>query len=147
MEEYNVLVLMEKDKENGFLTATVDSYAIESGADGLRLVEGIYLLEEADGYNVFLTLTTEDVEDWEYYGIYELYDEEIYSGLDVEVLDGSGEYNPRWIIRFGYSEDRQLVGDLINRIITLHKNELERIRPLLQADKERFMAESSEEEN
>lgn len=147
MEEYNVLVLMEKDKENGFLTDTIDSYAIDSGAEGLRLVEGIYLLEEPDGYNVFLTLTTEDVEDWEYYGMYELYDEEIYSGLDVEVLDGSGEYNPRWIIRFGYSEDRQLVGDMINRIITLHKNELERIRPLLQADKERFMAESSEEEN
>jgi len=143
MEHYNVLVLMEKDKNTGFFTQTVDSYTIE---DGIELIENAYLLYEEGEYYIYLTLTTRDVEDWEYYGIYDLYDEGIYEGMGVEILDGSGDYNPKWIIKLLYSEERSKTEDLLNNIVKLHKKELERIMPLLEAAKEKYMQEAEKEE-
>jgi len=143
MEHYNVLVLMEKDKNTGFFTQTVDSYTIE---DGIELIEKAYLLYEEGEYYIYLTLTTRDVEDWEYYGIYDLYDEGIYEGMGVEILDGSGDYNPKWIIKLLYSEERSKTEDLLNNIVKLHKKELERIMPLLEAAKEKYMQEAEKEE-
>lgn len=143
MDKYNILVLMQKDKETGFFTQTVDSYKIEAG---IELIENTYLVEEEGGYFIYLTLTTADVEDYQYYGIYDLYDEEIFGSFGVELLDGSGEYNPRWIIKIKYSEDRNEMEQLINRLVEVHRSELGRVLPLVEADKERYMAETEKEE-
>ncbi|MGE5631575.1 MAG: DUF6762 family protein [Caulobacteraceae bacterium] len=143
MEQYNVLVLMEKDKDSGFFTQTVDSYSIE---DGIELIENAYLIEESGEYYIYLTLTTSDVEDWQYYGIYDLYDEGIYDALDVELLDGSGEYNPRWIVKIKYSENRSEMEKRINDIVKLHTGELAKILPDINANKEKYIEEANEEE-
>ncbi len=143
MDRYNVLVVMEKDKETGFFTQTVDSYKIGAG---IELIENAYLSEEDGEYFIFLTLTTADVLDYQYYGIYDLYDEEIFSGLEVEVLEGSGEYNPRWIIKLKYTEERGEMEKLMNELVDIHKAEIERILPLVEADKEKYMEETEKEE-
>lgn len=143
MDKYNILVLMEKDKETGFFTNTVDSYKVDAG---IELIENAYLAEEDSEYFVYLTLTTSDVEDYQYYGIYDLYDEEIFSELDAEVLDGSGEFNPRWIMKLKYSEERSEMERLINEIVEIHKVELERVLPLVEANKEKYTEESEKEE-
>lgn len=143
MDKYNILVLMEKDKETGFFTNTVDSYKVDAG---IELIENAYLAEEDSEYFVYLTLTTSDVEDYQYYGIYDLYDEEIFSELDAEVLDGSGEFNPRWIMKLKYSEERSEMERLINEIVEIHKVELERVLPLVEANKEKYAEESEKEE-
>lgn len=134
---------MEKDKESGFFTQTIDSYTVEEGID---LIENAYLAEENEVYFIYLTLTTGDVSDWQYYGIYDLYDEGIFEGLNVEVLDGSGEYNPRWIIKMKYSEERSEPEGIINSIVKLHNRELERILPLVEADREKYIEEAEKEE-
>lgn len=142
MEAYNVLVLMEKDKTTGFFTETIDSYTVQSG---LELVESIYLIGEEDGHFIYLTLTTPDVEDWQYYGIYDLYDEDIFQDMAVEVLDGSGEYNPRWILKMLFSEERSSIEEKINRLIGLHRDELNRVLPLVEEDREKYVREMEEE--
>lgn len=143
MDRYNVLVLMEKDKETGFFVQTVDSYQINST---IELIENAYMNEEDGSYYVYLTLTTTDVSDYQYYGIYDLYDEDIFKDYPVELLDGSGEYNPRWIIKLPYNEDRPAMESLINSLLETHEAELERILPLVEADKEKYMAEIETEE-
>lgn len=143
MDRYDVLVLMEKDKETGFLSQTVDSYKM---GGGIELVENAYLTEEEGEYCIYLTLTTADVEDYQYYGIYDLYDEEIFSDMNVELLDGSGEYNPRWIIKLKYSEDRGEMEGFLNKLVEKHKTELERILPLVEADKDKYKEEIEKEE-
>ncbi len=143
MDKYNILVLMEKEKETGFFTNTVDSYKIDSG---IEFIENAYLAEENNEYFVYLTLTTADVEDYQYYGIYDLYDEDIFSRFEVEVLDGSGEYNPRWIIKLKYSEERSEMERLINELVEVHEAELERILPPVETDKEKYMEEIEKEE-
>lgn len=143
MDRYDVLVLMEKEKETGFFTQTVDSYKIGAG---IELIENAYLIEEEGSYFIYLTLTTADVEDYQYYGIYDLYNEEVFSDMGIELLDGSGEYNPRWIIKLKYSEDRNEIEALLNRLIEAHKLELERISPLVELDKEKYLKEMETEE-
>jgi len=143
MDRYNIMVLMQKDSATGFFTQTVDSYKIDAG---IELIENAYLAEEDGDYFVYLTLTTADVSDYQYYGIYDLYNEEIYSGFDLELLDGSGEYNPRWIIKMKYSEERSEMEKLLNDLVDIHKDELQRILPLVEADKEKYMQEIEKEE-
>jgi hypothetical protein len=143
MDKYNVLVLMEKDKETGFFTQTVDSYKIDAD---IELIEKAYLTEEDNEYFIYLVLTTADVEDYQYYGIYDLYNEEIFEGSDVELLDGSGEFNPRWIIKLNYSEESGEMERLINKLVDIHKTELDRVFPLVEADKEKYMKEMEKEE-
>ena len=143
MDRYNVLVLMEKDNATGFLARTVDSYQVNSA---IELIENAYLAEEEGSYFIYLTLTTTDVSDYQYYGIYDLYDEEIYTRFKAELLDGSGEYNPRWIIKLEYFEDRNEMERMINSLVEAHQAELQRILPLVEANKEKYMEEIEKEE-
>jgi hypothetical protein len=113
---------------------------------GIELIENAYLAEEEGEYFIYLTLTTADVEDYQYYGIYDLYNEGIFSEFGVELLDGSGEYNPRWIIKVKYSEVSNEIEDLINRLVESHRNELQRVLPLVEADKEKYIKEIEKEE-
>lgn len=144
MDRYNVLVLMQKDSETGFFTQTVDSYKIDAG---IELIEKAYLAEEEGEYFIYLVLTTAaDVEEYLYYGIYDLYDEDIYNSFGVELLDGSGEYNPRWVIKLKYSEDRSEMERIINALVDVHRGELERVLPLVEADKEKYIEEAEKGE-
>lgn len=143
MDNYNVLVLMQKDKNTNILTETIDSYTMH---EDMSLVESVYLMQEEDVDYIYLTLTTEDVEDWQYYGVYDLYGEEIFEDLVDEILDGSGEYNPRWILKLKYDEDRVEMEDRLNRILKLHLNELQRIMPIIEESKEKYQKESENEE-
>lgn len=142
MDNYNVLVLMQRDKQTNMLTETVDSYTI---SEDMKLIEGIYLMMEEEPY-VYLTFTTEDVEEWQYYGIYDLYNEEIFDDQVEELLDGSGEYNPRWILKFKYMEDRLDMEDKINHLIRLHEGEIKRVMPLIEESKEKYQKEAENEE-
>ncbi|MDF2891322.1 MAG: hypothetical protein K0R80_1689 [Clostridia bacterium] len=142
MDNYNVLVLMKRDKESNMLTDTIDSFTLR---EGMELIEGAYFMEEEEPF-VYLTLTTKDVEDWQYYGIYDLYNEELFEGLVEEILDGSGEFNPRWIFKFRYIDNRIEMEDNINQLIRLHNEELQRILPIIEENKEKYQKAAEEEE-
>jgi len=142
LDNYNVLVLMQRDRETNMLTETVDSYTMR---EGMELVESTYLMDEDVPY-VYLILTTKDVEDWQYYGIYDLYNEDIYEGLAAEVLDGSGEFNPRWILKLAYDENRMDMEDKLNQLIKLHTEELQRIMPIIEENKDKYQNEAENEE-
>jgi len=143
MDKYNILVLMEKDRATGFFIQTIDSYKIDSG---LELIENAYLSEEEGEYFIFLVLTTADVEDYQYNGIYDLYNEEVFSKFNIDLLDGSGEYNPRWIVKLKYNEKRSEMESIINELLEIHKAELQRVLPLVEADKAKYLEEFEKEE-
>lgn len=143
MDKYNILVLMEKNRATGFFIQTIDSYKIDSG---LELIENAYLSEEEGEYFIFLVLTTADVEDYQYNGIYDLYNEEVFSKFNIDLLDGSGEYNPRWIVKLKYTEERSKIESIINELLEIHKAELQRVLPLVEADKTKYLEEFEKEE-
>lgn len=143
MDNYNVLVLMKKDKSTNMLMETIDSYTI---SEDMSLIENVYFAEEESGDFIYLTLTTEDVDDWQYYGIYDLYNEEIFEALVDEILDGSGEYNPRWILKLSYIEDRIDMEDKLNKLLRLHINELQRVLPIIEENKDKYQNKAETEE-
>lgn len=123
MEQYNVLVLMQKDKETGFVLDTINSYTIY---EGMGLVTKVFAEEVETEIMVNLYLTTKDVEDWEFEALFDYYDTGIYKGLVVGVEEIDDDYNPTWLLKFKYNENRQEMEAYINQIIGLHIEELER---------------------
>lgn len=132
MDNYNNLLLMKKDTETGFLIEEIGSYEIHKH---IEYIEKIFLAEEKDNLYIYLTLTTQEIEeDWKYYGILDLYNEEIFSGKICNMEESTDDFNPTWILKIKYSDDYSYIENLLNEILTLHAAELERIIPLINEE-------------
>lgn len=132
MENYNNLILMLKNAETGFFDQTIGSYEIQKN---MEYIDKIYAIEEDGDFYIYLTLTTEEIEeDWKYSGIFDLYNEELFGDKICEFNELSGDYNPKWVLKIKYSEDAKQTEDLLNEILDLHINELERIIPLINPE-------------
>lgn len=132
MENYNNLVLMLKDSKTGFFDSTMGSYEIHKN---MEYIDKIYAMEEGSKLYIFLTLTTLDIEeDWKFSGIFDLYNEEIFSGKAVSFEELSEDYNPKWIIKIEYSEDHKKTEEFLNELLNIHTAELERIIPLINPE-------------
>lgn len=132
MDNYNNLILMLKEKETGFFVETIGSYEIHNN---MEYIDKIFAIQNDDAIYIYLTLTTHEIEeDWKYSGIFDLYKEEIFSDKICEFEELSGDYNPKWILKFKYSNNDKATEELLNDILNLHVAELERITPLINPD-------------
>jgi hypothetical protein len=111
---------MEKDKDSNILTRELGSFEVNEGAE---YITKLYYMEEL--VHVFFD-TKQDVEEWEYSAIYDLFNEDVFkdNGFEIEFIDD--EYNPTWKIEFNYIDDYNNMKELINEICTLIKSEMER---------------------
>ena len=65
--DFSSLVLMEKDKETGFIKSELGSFEVNEGA---LFVKKLYVLEDT----VYMYFdTNKNVEEWEYSAIYDLF--------------------------------------------------------------------------
>lgn len=132
MDNYNNLILMKKEKETGFFVETIGSYEITKN---IEYIDKIYALEESEVYYIYLTLTTDEIEeDWKYQGIFDLYNEEIFTNRICEIEEMPGDYNPKWIIKIEYSINNEKIEQLLNELLNIHVSELERIIPLINKE-------------
>lgn len=132
MDNYNNLLLMKKDKETGFLIEEIGSYKINNN---IEYIEKIFLAEEEDNLYIYLTLTTHEIEeDWKFYGILDLYNEDIYSDKICSIEESDDSFNPTWILKIQYTDNYAFIENLLNEILTVHVAELERIIPLINEE-------------
>lgn len=132
MDNYNNLLLMKKDKETGFLIEEIGSYKIHNH---IEHIDKIFLAEEEDNLFIYMTLTTDDIEeDWKYYGILDLYNEEIFSEKICDFEESTDDYNPKWILKIRYTNNYSAIENLLNDILAIHTTELERIIPLINEE-------------
>ncbi len=136
MDNYNVLVLMEKDPITSEFLDTVLSVRME---EGLENVSKAYVSEESGEFYAFLYLTTPDVEDWEFYGIFEDYE-----GLGG-MLEEYDDYNPAWILKLPYGKDDNENEDMIRNAVKLHYKEYQRLKASIPAKRSDYEAMASEE--
>ena len=69
--DYSSLILMERDNETGFVSKEVGSFQVSEGAE---FVKNFYV----KGDEVYFVFDTkEDVEEWQYSAIYDLFDYEV----------------------------------------------------------------------
>ena len=135
MDNYNVLVLMQKDPLTNEFLDTVLSVQME---EGLENVSKAFVSEENQELFINLFLTTPDVEDWEFFGIYEEYTEELYEELGG-ILEEYEDYNPAWLLKIPYAKEDSLNEQLIRKAVKMHYSEILRLKSAILSKKEEYM--------
>ena len=118
--EFSSLVLMQRDKENNFIKE-LGSYPVGEGA---IYVTKLYAI---DNEVSFCFDTNKDVEEWEYSAIFDLFDAKAFEDLGYIIEENDDEYNPTWIVKFKYEDDREEMKAIINELCNIVKETIEKV--------------------
>ncbi|MCR4943022.1 MAG: hypothetical protein K5986_00865 [Clostridium sp.] len=130
--DFSSLVLMEKDKENGYITKELGSFEVNEGA---LFVKKFFVLDKE--VNLYFD-TNKDVEEWEYSAIYDLFNEERFKEAGFEIEEDLDEYNPTFILKFKYEEDYNDMKELINKAVTLIQEEMDNVFEAIKGKEEEY---------
>lgn len=129
---FSSLVLMERDKETNQFIKELGSYQVNDGAE---YITKMYY----DGEAVHLFFDTKkDVEDWEYTAIFDMFNDDVFTGKGYEIVSEDDEYNPTWHITFSYIEEISLMEEKLQELCTLIKEEIERTFEEIQGKEEEY---------
>jgi len=117
--DFSSLVLIEKDKETGNIKKELGSFKVNEGA---LFVNKLFVIENQ--VNLYFD-TNKDLEEWEYSGIYDLFNSEVFRENGFIIEEDLEEYNPTFILKFQYKEEHLEMRELINKAIDLIKEEIE----------------------
>lgn len=131
-----VVILMEKNKENGFLENEMGRYPI---ADYGNLIDSIYVIKEEEKDIVHLKVTTEkEVMDWEFSAILDYYDEEALMEGVLSYKEVEEAYNPTWKVMFELIPSQEKMKKKLEDILSKHKKELEEVYNEIKDKKEEY---------
>ena len=118
--DYSSLILMEKDKETGFVVKEIGSYNVSEGAE---YIKSFYVLDD----KVYIKFdTNKDVEEWEYSAIYDVFNMELFENEGFEIEEVDDEYNPTFLINFKYKDDHEYIEEKLSLSIELIEEAMEK---------------------
>jgi len=121
MEE-TVIVIMQKNKDTGFLETELGSYGV---ACSENLIYNIFAAQEDGKTTVHMRLTTErDLLDWEFSAVLDYYDSQPLLEVCSAVTEDDTHYNPLWEAVFNFNDNQEMMERLISKILNIHKEEL-----------------------
>ncbi|CDM69353.1 hypothetical protein CM240_2210 [Clostridium bornimense] len=107
--EFSSLVLIERDSEGKFLKE-YDSFNAEEGAE---YITKFY----TDRSNIYIVFdTNSDVEDWEFTGIFDLFDRESFTEAGYTINDIEEEYNPTFEVIIPFEDDYDYINDKLQDV-------------------------------
>jgi carboxylesterase type B len=116
--DFSSLVLIEKDKETGFIKKELGSFEV---SDGALFVKKLYALDET----VYMYFdTNKNVEEWEYSAIYDLFNTETFIEKGYQIEEDLDEYNPTYIIKFKYEDDYNAMKEKIHEAVSIIEREM-----------------------
>ena len=124
--DFSSLVLIEKDKETGFIKKELGSFEVNEGA---LFVKKLYVLDEI--VNMYFD-TNKNVEEWEYSAIYDLFNNEAFIEKGYEIEEDLDEYNPTYIIKFKYEDDYDLMKKKIQEVVAIIEKEMNAVFEAIQ---------------
>ncbi|ATD54584.1 DUF6762 family protein [Clostridium chauvoei] len=119
--DFSSLVLMEKNKETGFITKELGSFEVSEGA---LYVKKLFVLDNI--VNLYFD-TNKDVEEWEYSAIYDLFNHESFEESGFTIEEDLEEYNPTFIIKFDYDEDYMVIKEKLGKCVSLIEESMEKV--------------------
>lgn len=130
--EFSSLVLMEREKDTNLFVRELGSYQVDEGAEYITK-----LYYDGEMINLFFD-TKDDVEEWQYSAIFDLFNIEgfVNSGYSIEDVDD--EYNPTWLVKFKYSEEHSEVEDSLKELCNLIKDEMEIVFRNIEGKEEEY---------
>ena len=130
--DYSSLILMERDNETGFVSKEVGSFQVSEGAE---FVKNFYV----KGDTVYLIFDTkEDVEEWQYSAIYDLFDYELFKGEGLDIEDIEDEYNPTFLVKFEYKDDYDYLKEKLDLCIELVEESMEKVFKDIEGKEEEY---------
>ena len=130
--DFSSLVLMEKDKETGYITKELGSFEVNEGA---LFVSKLFVLD--DEVNLYFD-TNKDVEEWEYSAIYDLFNEDRFVEEGFSIEDDLDEYNPTFILKFKYEEEYNDMKELITKAVNLIQEEMNSVFEKIEGKEEDY---------
>jgi len=130
--DFSSLVLIEKDKETGNIKKELGSFRVNEGA---VFVTKLFAIDNE--VNLYFD-TNKDVEEWEYSGIYDLFNSEVFRKNGFIIEEDLEEYNPTFVLKFKYKEDYSEMRDLINKAVDLIKEEIENVIKAIDGKEEEY---------
>lgn len=131
--DFSSLVLMEKDRETGFISKELGSFQVSEGA---LYVKKLYVIDEI--VNLYFD-TNKDVEEWEYSAIYDVFNYEAFSKEEFDIEDMLDEYNPTFLIKFKYVDDYEFMKERLTRCVELIEDTLEEAFKNIEGKKEEYI--------
>lgn len=131
--DFSSLVLMEKDRETGFISKELGSFQVSEGA---LYVKKLFVIDEI--VNLYFD-TNKDVEEWEYSAIYDVFNYEAFSNEEFDIEDMLDEYNPTFLIKFKYVDDYGFMKERLTRCVELIEDTLEEAFKNIEGKKEEYI--------
>lgn len=130
--DFSSLVLMEKDKETGYITKELGSFEVNEGA---LYVRKLYV--ENNEVNLYFD-TNKDVEEWEYSAIYDLFNEDKFVEEGFKIEEDLDEYNPTFILKFPYNEEYEDMKKVIDKSVDLINSEMNNVFAAIEGKEEEY---------
>lgn len=130
--DYSSLILMERDNETGFVSKEVGSFQVSEGAE---FVKNFYVKGDTV---YFIFDTKEDVEEWQYSAIYDLFNYELFKGEGLDIEDVEDEYNPTFLVKFEYKDDYDYLKDKLDLCIELVEEAMEKVFKDIEGKEEEY---------
>ena len=130
--DFSSLVLMEKDKETGFITNDLGSFEVNEGA---LYVSNLFVIDNI--VNLYFD-TNKDVEEWEYSAIYDLFNKDIFIENGFEIDEDLDEYNPTFILKFKYSDEYIDMKEMIYKAVNLISKEMNNVFKNIEGKEEEY---------
>ena len=130
--DYSSLILMEKDKETGFVVKEVGSYNVSEGAE---YIKSFYVLDD----KVYIKFdTNKDVEEWEYSAIYDVFNMNSFEQEGFEIEEVEDEYNPTYLVKFKYEDNREYISEKLSLCIELIEEAMEKAFSDIEGKEEEY---------
>lgn len=133
--DFSSLVLMEKDKETGFITKELGSFEVNEGA---LYVRKLFVIDNI--VNLYFD-TNKDVEEWEYSAIYDLFNKGVFIENGFEIDEDLNEYNPTFILKFKYSDEYIDMKEMIDKAVNLISKEMDNVFKNIEGKEEEYKEE------
>ena len=130
--DYSSLILMERDNETGFVSREVGSFQVSEGAE---FVKNFHVKGDTV---YFIFDTKEDVEEWQYSAIYDLFDYELFKGEGLDIEDIEDEYNPTFLVKFEYKDDYDYLKEKLDLCIELVEESMEKVFKDIEGKEEEY---------
>lgn len=131
--DFSSLVLMEKDKETGFITKELGSFEVNEGA---LYVRKLFVIDNI--VNLYFD-TNKDVEEWEYSAIYDLFSIKRFEEEGFRIEEELDEYNPTFILKFPYKEEHLEMKDVLDKVVELINEEMEKVFLAIEGKEEEYI--------
>ena len=130
--DFSSLVLMEKDKETGYITKELGSFEVNEGA---LYVKKLFVLD--DEVNLYFD-TNKDVEEWEYSAIYDLFNSDRFIEKGFKVEEDLEEYNPTFILKFPFEEEYSDMKEKLDEVVELIDSEMNNVFEAIKGKEEDY---------